>query len=317
MAHGASRASMRGEARACLPGRRRRCELALAGARRADGLAELATQRAGEAIDLAAVDACWRRSIIPIRRICWSAAPASRISARPKGATGCTGSGRRREADRFHAHVSDGRGGRQAGRRARSACSPNGSTRATARSWSRRAALTMPAFAQDGGEEPEIAGIYLIGDDGTPLRLGFALGNEFSDHVTERENYLWLAHSKLRQAALGPELLLGALPQRCARRQPHPARGRSAVGEAVPRPARPTCRHSIANLEHHHFKYALFRRPGDVHVHFFGTATAASATGSKRKRATCSRSRPPPSPAAAQPAGARAGVRRPCRSRPL
>ncbi len=31
--------------------------------------------------------------------------------------------------------------------------------------------------------------------------------------------------------------------------------------------------HSIANLEHHHFKYALFRRPGDVHVHFFGTAT--------------------------------------------
>jgi hypothetical protein len=31
--------------------------------------------------------------------------------------------------------------------------------------------------------------------------------------------------------------------------------------------------HSIANLEHHHFKYGLFRRPGDVHVHFFGTAT--------------------------------------------
>jgi hypothetical protein len=28
--------------------------------------------------------------------------------------------------------------------------------------------------------------------------------------------------------------------------------------------------HSIANLEHHHFKYELFRRPGDVHVHFFG-----------------------------------------------
>ncbi len=31
--------------------------------------------------------------------------------------------------------------------------------------------------------------------------------------------------------------------------------------------------HNIANLEHHHFKYAQFRRPGDVHVHFFGTAT--------------------------------------------
>jgi len=37
--------------------------------------------------------------------------------------------------------------------------------------------------------------------------------------------------------------------------------------------------HSIANLEHHHFKYRLFRRPGDLHVHFFGTATASFADG--------------------------------------
>ena len=35
--------------------------------------------------------------------------------------------------------------------------------------------------------------------------------------------------------------------------------------------------HSIANLEHHHFTYELFRRPGDVHVHFFGTATLSFA----------------------------------------
>ena len=74
------------------------------------------------------------------------------------------------------------------------------------------APLTSPAFAKDGGEEPEIAGVYLIGPDGTPYRLGFCLANEFSDHVIERGNYLWLAHSKLRQAALGPELLTGELP---------------------------------------------------------------------------------------------------------
>ena len=73
--------------------------------------------------------------------------------------------------------------------------------------------LHRPGFAQDGGEEPEIAGIYVIDANRTPVRLGFALGNEFSDHVTERHNYLWLAHSKLRQAALGPELLLGSLPE--------------------------------------------------------------------------------------------------------
>ena len=35
--------------------------------------------------------------------------------------------------------------------------------------------------------------------------------------------------------------------------------------------------HSIANLERHHFKYAQFRRPGDIHVHFFGTATLSFA----------------------------------------
>ena len=37
--------------------------------------------------------------------------------------------------------------------------------------------------------------------------------------------------------------------------------------------------HSLANLEHHHFKYAAFRRPGDIHVHFFGTATLSCADG--------------------------------------
>ena len=37
--------------------------------------------------------------------------------------------------------------------------------------------------------------------------------------------------------------------------------------------------HTMANLEHHHFKYGLFRHPGDVHVHMFGTATLSFADG--------------------------------------
>lgn len=28
--------------------------------------------------------------------------------------------------------------------------------------------------------------------------------------------------------------------------------------------------HTVANLEHHHFKYEVHRRPGDVHIHCFG-----------------------------------------------
>ncbi|WP_010218044.1 AraD1 family protein [Sphingomonas sp. PAMC 26621] len=138
--------------------------------------------------------------------------------------------------------------------------------------------LTMPGFALDGGEEPEIAGIYLIAPDGTPVRLGFALGNEFSDHVTERGNYLWLAHSKLRPAALGPELLLGDLPAD-VRGTSKIVRDGATVWEKPFLSGEANMSHSIANLEHHHFKYAGFRRPGDVHVHFFGTATLSFSEG--------------------------------------
>ena len=138
--------------------------------------------------------------------------------------------------------------------------------------------LTMPAFAQDGGEEPELAGIYLIGPDGTPWRLGLCLANEFSDHITERHNYLWLAHSKLRPAALGPELLVGA-PPADVRGQSRILRGGAILWEKPFLSGEDNMSHALANLEAHHFKYDLFRRPGDVHVHFFGTATLSFADG--------------------------------------
>lgn len=140
------------------------------------------------------------------------------------------------------------------------------------------APLTMPAFAQDGGEEPELAGIYLIGPDGTPHRIGFCLANEFSDHVTERHNYLWLAHSKLRPAGLGPELLVGDLPAD-VRGTSRILRDGATIWERPFLTGEANMSHSIANLEHHHFKYASFRRPGDVHVHFFGTATLSFSDG--------------------------------------
>ena len=139
-------------------------------------------------------------------------------------------------------------------------------------------ALSSPAFARDAGEEPEIAGIYVIGPDGTPWRLGFALANEFSDHVTEKGNYLWLAHSKLRPAAVGPELLVGALPADI-RGTSRIRRGGAVVWEKPFLSGEANMSHWIANLEHHHFKYALFRRAGDVHVHMFGTATLSFADG--------------------------------------
>ncbi|HEX5184263.1 MAG TPA: AraD1 family protein [Allosphingosinicella sp.] len=140
------------------------------------------------------------------------------------------------------------------------------------------APLEMPDFAQDGGEEPELAGVYLVGPDGIVHRLGLCLANEFSDHATERHNYLWLAHSKLRQAALGPELLVGP-PPREVRGSSRIVRDGKLLWEKPFLSGEANMSHSLANLEHHHFKYPLFRTPGDVHVHFFGTATLSCSDG--------------------------------------
>lgn len=138
------------------------------------------------------------------------------------------------------------------------------------------AELTRPQFALDGGEEPELVGLYVIGPDGVPHRLGFALGNEFSDHVMERQNYLYLAHSKLRQCAIGPELRLGALPEHLEGRS-RILRGSEIIWEKPFFTGEANMCHSFANLEYHHFKYAEHRRPLDVHLHFFGTATLSFA----------------------------------------
>lgn len=138
--------------------------------------------------------------------------------------------------------------------------------------------LTAPACAEDGGEEPEVAGIYLIGPGGQPFRIGWALANEFSDHVIEKVNYLWLAHSKLRPASFGPEILLGELPadvQGTSRIR----RGGRVIWERPFLSGEANMSHSFANLEHHHFKYDIFRQPGDLHVHMFGTATLSVADG--------------------------------------
>lgn len=140
------------------------------------------------------------------------------------------------------------------------------------------APLPSPGFAEDGGEEPEIAGIYVIAPDGTPFRVGFALANEFSDHVMERRNYLYLAHSKLRPAAIGPELLVGDLPQ-SVEGTSRIRRGTEIIFEKPFLSGEANMSHSLANLEHHHFKYGIFRQPGDVHIHMFGTATLSFGEG--------------------------------------
>lgn len=136
--------------------------------------------------------------------------------------------------------------------------------------------LVVPGFAEDGGEEAEIAGVYVIDRDGRPHRIGMAAGNEFSDHKYEKHNYLHLAASKLRTCALGPELAIDApfdtVPGRVAIE-----RDRRIIWEReIATGEREMC-HSVANIEHHHFKFEAHRRPGDVHVHYYGAHSLSFA----------------------------------------
>ncbi len=138
--------------------------------------------------------------------------------------------------------------------------------------------LTVPSYAEDGGEEAEVAGIYLIGEDGTPYRIGMAMGNEFSDHKFEKRNYLNLAGSKLRTCSIGPELVVGAAFQSV----PGEAtiqRGTGKVWSKAIETGEANMCHSLANMEHHHFKFEDHRQPGDVHVHFYGAHSLSFGAG--------------------------------------
>lgn len=130
-------------------------------------------------------------------------------------------------------------------------------------------ALHIPSYGNDGGEEPEIAGVYVVDAAGQPWRIGFSTANEFSDHIMEKKNYLYLAPSKLRECAIGPELILddqfndyeGSVKI---------VRNEETVWSAAIHTGEKNMAHSLQNLEYHHFKYSSHRIPSQAHVHFFG-----------------------------------------------
>jgi hypothetical protein len=140
--------------------------------------------------------------------------------------------------------------------------------------------LEVPWFADDGGEEPEIAGAYVIDWSGQPRRVGFTIANEFSDHVMERKNYLYLAPSKLRTCSIGPELVLDA-GFADVHGQVRVLRGDDTVWSKDLLSGEVNMCHSLANIEHHHFKYPAHRQPGDVHIHFFGAGAFSFGAGIK------------------------------------
>ena len=140
--------------------------------------------------------------------------------------------------------------------------------------------IYIPDFSLDGSEEPEVVGIYMINEKEEVIRIGYSIGNEFSDHVMEKQNYLYLAHSKLRQCSFGPEINLGNIPKE-VKGISKVIRGNNVIWEKEFLSGENNMSHSIENLEKHHFKYDIFRKPGDLHIHYFGTATLSFSDGVK------------------------------------
>jgi hypothetical protein len=138
--------------------------------------------------------------------------------------------------------------------------------------------LDVPSYAEDGGEEAEIAGVYFIGANGIPRRIGMAVGNEFSDHKFEKRNYLNLAGSKLRTCALGPELVIDPEFQSVPGTVTIERGGKVLWSQEILTGEMEMC-HSVGNIEHHHFKFEGHRRPGDVHVHYFGACSLSFGAG--------------------------------------
>ena len=138
--------------------------------------------------------------------------------------------------------------------------------------------LEIPAFGEDGGEEPEIAGVYIIDATGHPWRIGLTPANEFSDHLMEKRNYLYLAPSKLRSCAIGPELVIGGgftdISGTVGIRRKDQLVWSSPIHTGEKNMA-----HNLANLEHHHFKYPDHRIPFQAHIHFFGADAFSFSKG--------------------------------------
>ena len=104
------------------------------------------------------------------------------------------------------------------------------------------------------------------------------MGNEFSDHKFERLNYLNLAGSKIRTCAIGPELVIDPDFDQVDGVVSIERDGSTLWSKAIATGEAEMC-HSLANIEHHHFKFETHRRAGDLHVHYFGAHSLSFGDG--------------------------------------
>jgi hypothetical protein len=141
--------------------------------------------------------------------------------------------------------------------------------------------LHQPEFGLGAAQRPAVVGLYVIADDGTPCRLGWALGNDFTDDRLQGLGPGHAAQARLRASAVGPELLFGDLPREVSGTA-RLRRGNQVVEEIPFAAGQAQLAQSVATLEANHFRYPMFRRPGDVHLHFLvGGQPAGTGMGAE------------------------------------
>jgi len=138
--------------------------------------------------------------------------------------------------------------------------------------------LTIPAFAQGGAEEAELAAVYLIGADGVPRRVGLTTGNEFADPMMAAQDPRLLSRAKLRNCAIGPELALDAEFQDVAGSVAI-QRGGTPIWSKEIRTGEKHTAFRLEQIEQRHFEFEPHRIPGDVHVHFLGGSVSSYGDG--------------------------------------
>jgi hypothetical protein len=138
--------------------------------------------------------------------------------------------------------------------------------------------LTIPAFASGGAEEAELAGVYLIGPDGAPRRVGLTPGNEFADPAMASQDARLLARAKLRSCAIGPELALDAEFLDVAG-SVAVERGGAAIWSKEIRTGEKHTAFRLEQIEQHHFEFEAHGIPGDAHIHFLGGSASSFGEG--------------------------------------
>lgn len=140
-------------------------------------------------------------------------------------------------------------------------------------------ALLVSDFAPDSGTGPSVAAVYIVSDSGTPFRIGFAMANDFSDRILTTQSHAAVVQGRLRPLALGPEMVLAALPEGI-NGSLRLTRDAGAITDIAISTGRDNLEAAIARLERDHFASDSLCQPGQLHILVIALAQGITASAS-------------------------------------